>query len=239
MTGITAYPDMAAAAAALADRVAGQIGDALRRRGRATVALAGGTTPAPFLHALARRPLDWTRVAVLPTDERIVPADSPRLNAGLLRRALLRGAAAGAALLPLVGPLAPAQAETVDPARLARLAALRLAPFLPLDVCVLGMGEDGHTASLFPHADGLAEALSPEAPAVLPVHAPAAPEPRLTLTAPVLLGARHLHLLIAGPAKLAVLKRAREPGPVEDMPVRLVLSAPQGLAIHHAEGGAP
>ena len=95
---------------------------------------------------------------------------------------------------------------------------------LPADLVVLGMGDDGHTASWFPGADNLAEAIDPGARnLVLPMRAPGAPEPRLTLTARVILRARALALHIEGADKLATLARAAAEGPVEAMPIRAAL----------------
>ncbi|HBG98667.1 MAG TPA: 6-phosphogluconolactonase [Rhodobacteraceae bacterium] len=206
------YPDRAALAAGVARVLADALRAALGRRETVALAVPGGTTPGPVFDALSGADLDWGRVAVLPTDERDVPPDHPRSNARLIRERLLVGPAAAARLVPL------------DPAA--------VAPLLPLDVVLLGMGTDGHVASLFPGADRLADALAADAPAVLRLTAPGAPEPRLSLTSPVLAAARSAHLLITGAEKRAVLDRARQPGPVAALPVRAVLP---GLTVHYAE----
>jgi 6-phosphogluconolactonase len=106
---------------------------------------------------------------------------------------------------------------------------------LPIDVAVLGMGADMHTASLFPGAPELAAALDPEAPPVMAIHPPGEPEARITLTAPVLRGAGVIHVLITGPDKLAALRSALADGPVTDAPVRAVLGAPCPVTVHHAD----
>ncbi len=194
---------MPALAAALADAVATALRSALASRGRATLALSGGTTPGPFLAALATRTLDWSRVIVTLADERWVPIGHPRANATLVRDTLLQGPAAAARFVPLY-----AEAPTPE-AGLAEVTAGIDALSLPLDAVVLGMGEDGHIASLFPGGDQLAAALDPQTLArVLPMRAPAAAEPRISLTLPLLAGARSVFLLITGESKRAVLERA-------------------------------
>lgn len=194
---------MPALAAALADAVAAVLRNALASRGRATLALSGGTTPGPFLDALATRTLDWARVIVTLADERWVPAGHPRANATLVRDTLLQGAAAVARFVPLY-----TEAPTPEAGLATVRAGIDALP-LPLDAVVLGMGDDGHFASLFPAGDHLAAALDPHTPArVLPMRAPDAAEPRITLTLPVLAGARSVFLLIAGRHKRGVLERA-------------------------------
>src|SRR5690606_11895738 len=208
----------------LADDVAAWLAEAIAARGAASLVVPGGSTPGLFLDALARRELDWARVRIVPSDERRVPLDSPRSNEAMSGARLLRGRAASAEFVSLL------PAGEGDEA-LARVAA-RVRGLLPVDVCVLGFGEDGHTASLFPGADRLAEALADDAGPVLPVEAPGAAEPRITLTAPVLRGARRVCLLFSGSAKRAVLERALKPGPVADMPVRVVLGRPGPLHLY-------
>ncbi|MDE1959812.1 MAG: 6-phosphogluconolactonase [Xanthomonadaceae bacterium] len=194
---------LTALAPVLADAVAGTLRHALARRDRATLALSGGTTPGPFLAALATHALDWPRLIVTLADERWVPAGHPRANATLVRDILMKRAAPGAArFVPLY-----AAAATPEDGLAAVRAGIDALP-LPLDAVVLGMGDDGHIASLFPGGDHLAAALDPHASArVLPMRAPAAAEPRMTLTLPLLAGARSVFLLITGATKRAVLER--------------------------------
>ncbi len=228
MTHLVHYKDETTLMATLAAVVAGQLAEALQTRGKATLAVPGGTTPGPFLRALAQADIDWASVNVMLTDERFVAGDSPRSNTRLLRETLLQGPAAAASLVPLY-------ASAGQPEQVLTELGKGIASVLPIDVCVLGMGADLHTASLFPGADRLAEALDPNSPAVLlPMRAPGAPEPRLTLTAGVLRASRHLHLLITGQDKLAALRKAEQPGPAADAPVRAILSVPS-LSIHYAE----
>lgn len=227
-----AYKTAEGLADALAALVAGQLAAALAQKGHATLAVPGGTTPGPFLRALSGAAIDWANVFVLLTDERFVPESSARSNTGLLRGTLLRGPASAATLVPLF-------ADASQPEDVLAELSTGISAALPLDVCVLGMGADMHTASLFPGADRLSEALDPGCRDVLlPMRAPGAPEPRLTLTAPVLRAAQHLHLLITGPDKLAALKLAEQPGPASDAPVRVILNAPAEITVHYAEQGA-
>ena len=187
-------------------------------RGNAVLVVSGGSTPKRFFEALSSQPLDWPRIAVTLADERRVPDDSARSNARLVRATLLQKLAAGAYFVPLADSrLSPEQELAAASARIAHLS-------LPADLVVLGMGDDGHTASWFPHAQGLAEAIDSATRAlVAPITAPGAPEPRLTLTGRVILRARNIALQIEGPQKLATLNRALEDGPLEDMPIRAVL----------------
>jgi 6-phosphogluconolactonase len=220
----TEYPDREMMFLALADRIAGQLADFLRREGRAALAVPGGTTPGPVFDTLAGVDLDWPSVAVMLTDERWVPEGDPRSNTGLVRRRLLRGKAEGAAFVPFWRP-----GETPEEAAPALAAAV--APHLPLSVALVGMGEDGHIASLFPGGDRLAEALAADAPPVVAMRAPGADEPRVTLTAPVLKGAMHIHILLTGPAKRAALERVQRL-PVAEAPVRAILDV---ATVHWAE----
>jgi len=210
------YPDRELMMLALADKVASQLRRALEVEERVTLCVPGGTTPGPVFDILSGLDLDWARVWVMLNDERWVDETSPRSNTALLRNRLLRGAAALAHLVPLYAP-----AETPEE-RLDELSeGVRAA--LPLTVLMLGMGADMHTASLFPGADRLAEALAPDAPEVMALRAEAAGEPRITLTAPVLRSAMHCHLLITGAEKRAALERAASL-PETEAPVRIVLS---------------
>jgi 6-phosphogluconolactonase len=228
--------DAAALAAALADDVARRLGDAAASRGRALLAVSGGASPLPLYAALRTRALPWQRVSVILVDERCVPPEHADSNAALVRRHLLRDAAAAADWQPMFDALPAAldggdgaddaddAGSAHDPAleALARQACRRLAgaPW-PVDVAVLGMGEDGHTASLFAAARGLEHALRDPGP-VAWTRPATAPHARLTLTLPVLLDARCLVLPLVGAAKRRVFDRACE-APSDELPVSLLL----------------
>ncbi len=219
-----AYPDRDLMMLAVADQIAAQLRRAIEVEGLATFSVPGGTTPGPVFDILSDLDLDWSRVAVLLNDERWVPEDSPRSNTRLLRERLLRGRAAAAQLVPLY---APAGAPEDVLAQLTE----GVETVLPITVLLLGMGADMHTASLFPGADHLAEALSDDAPPLMALRAEAAGEPRLTLTAPVLRDAMHSHILITGAEKRAAIERAATL-PELQAPVRTVL---KNATIHWAD----
>lgn len=218
------YPDRELMMIDLADQLAGELKSCLMTHESATFCVPGGTTPGPVFDVLSGVALDWSRVAVVPTDERWVPADSPRSNTRLLRERLLTGDAAPARLVPLWS-----DAATPEEALPALIEGLE--PHLPISVLLLGMGADMHIASLFPGADRLAEALASDAPPLMALRAEAAGEPRVTLTAPVLAGAMSTHLLITGREKREALERARHLA-VEEAPVRVVLGT---ATVHWAE----
>lgn len=210
------YPDQELMMIKLADVLASTLKQTLRSEDRASLAVPGGTTPGPVFDALCGVDLDWSRVNIMLTDERWVPGHSERSNTALIRRRLLTGYAAAASFIPFYdGSQTPEDAvgnlETA------------VMPALPLSLMLLGMGSDLHTASLFPGADRLAEGLASDAPPVLPMRAPGAPEARMTLTAPVLQGAMETHVLITGAEKRKALEQVQGLT-VEQAPIKLVLN---------------
>jgi 6-phosphogluconolactonase len=206
-------------AAGLAAKVKGALEEAVSLRGRAVLAVSGGSTPVAFFKALSKLELAWEQVTVMLVDERMVPPSHERSNARLVRDNLLQNNAASAFLVPMYSGAfdegdAAHQIETV----------MKRAQLVPADFVILGMGNDGHTASYFPGGDHLADAIDPAQEAlVLPMHADGAGETRLTLTLPVLLAAREIALHIEGAGKRAALDRALADGTQGlDMPVRAV-----------------
>jgi 6-phosphogluconolactonase len=211
------HPDPVTLAGALARAVAADLREALARRGAALLAVSGGNTPRAFLRALSRERLDWSQVSVTLTDERWVAPEDARSNAALVRGTLLQGDAGQARFVPLF-------AQAPDPeSGLAEVAARLAALPLPFDALVLGMGMDGHCASLFPGGDHLAAAMRYDAPErVMSMRAPAAAEPRITLTLSTLVATRRLYVHIEGLPKREVLRLALEPGG-ESLPIGALL----------------
>jgi 6-phosphogluconolactonase len=213
-----AFPDRPQLATALAAKVADRLTKAIAKRGTALLAVSGGTTPARFFAALSALPIAWDKVIVTLVDERFVPATSPRSNAGLVAANLLQNAAKAARFVPLYH-----EAAGIEDAAASDDEALRSLPW-PLDVVVLGMGPDGHTASFFPDADDLAKLLDPASDKIiLPVHAASAGEPRLTLTLARIVDAGFIALHIEGEDKRTAFDGAVAPGPQK--PIRAVLDA--------------
>jgi 6-phosphogluconolactonase len=223
----TSYPDRDVLMRGLADLVSDQLRAAIATKGRATLAVPGGTTPAPFLNWLSEEDLGWSDVSVILTDERVVPIGSERSNTRLLRDTLLRNAAEAARFVDFLGM--DESGSSLDAIR------ERLAPVLPIDVLVTGMGADMHTASLFPDAPELPDALAEDAPILLAIRPAGQPEARLTLSAPVLRASGAAHILITGPEKKAALEAALADGPVAEAPIRAVLSASCPVTVHYAD----
>ncbi|WP_293351989.1 6-phosphogluconolactonase [Phenylobacterium sp.] len=204
---IETFPNGAALADAAAQAVSAQLVAALRTHGRAGLVATGGRSPGPIYDRLSvTTALDWTRVVVTLSDERCVTPDDPDSNAGLVRARLLKGVAARAHILPLWPPPEPAA----------------LAALLPFDAVMLGMGEDGHVASLIPGDPGLEAALTTaDLTRLVPEGLGKPPVARITLTLRALLNARAIFLLIAGEAKRGVIERALAG---EDLPVGRLIS---------------
>ncbi|MGH8781315.1 6-phosphogluconolactonase [Paraburkholderia sp.] len=165
----------------------------------ATLAVSGGTSPRPFLQILSTQPFDWSRIGVTLVDDRWVPETDSASNARLVHETLLQNAARNAAFAPLVDVTQPLDAH---------IAALNADPARRVpDVAILGMGEDGHTASIFADSPEWDFAIStPEH--FVAVHPSAAPHARVSWSMSALKQVGQLYLLIAGPSKLDVLNAA-------------------------------
>jgi 6-phosphogluconolactonase len=204
---IETFPTGSALADAAAEAIAAQLRAGLAARGHAALVATGGRSPGPVYDRLAQADLDWAHVAVTLSDERQVDAGSPNSNARLLRERLFQGPAAAARFLPLTDYAEPA-----------------LKQLTPFDAVMLGMGEDGHIASLIPGSPVLEAAMDPDGEALTaesPQGFGAPPLPRITLTLAALLQSRAIFLLLAGELKRQVIARA-EAG--EALPVRALLA---------------
>jgi 6-phosphogluconolactonase len=208
--------------AAIAAHIAQALRAAIAARGQASLAVSGGKSPIPMFEALREQDLDWAKVTVVLVDERVVPRDHEASNTALVAHHLLQGQAAAARFLPFFRELAPQfNAEVLDALVLDASDRITDLPW-PLDVAVLGMGEDAHTASLFPGAPGFARAIATEQRLAWVVP-DTAPHARISFTLSALLAARELVLSIAGENKLAVYRRAAEKAD-ETLPISLVLN---------------
>jgi 6-phosphogluconolactonase len=215
-----AFDDALSLAHGLADEIAGRLGAALHHRGVATFVATGGTTPGPLYDRLSHAKLEWDKVFVTVSDERWAPPTSPESNEGLIRARLIRGQAERARFVPLKTDAPTPQAA--EPKVQWALAALPR----PFDVVLLGMGADGHIASLFPGAQGLEQAMDLTDPALVravrPAKAAGSTE-RLSLTLRALLDARFIALMFRGADKREAYRRALGPGETNALPVRGVL----------------
>ncbi len=215
---LNSFDTGAALADALATRVAEALSAGIAARGRASLAVSGGSTPKAFFKALSSAGIDWPKVTVTLVDERFVPPDSDRSNHKLVAENLLQNAAGAAVFVPLYHAGETAEEAAAD----ASAATADISH--PFDVAILGMGTDGHTASFFPGGSRLAEALDPTtARGVITMEAEGAGEPRLTFTFNALADARLLVLHIEGNGKKDVLEKAEADGPEAEMPIRAVL----------------
>jgi 6-phosphogluconolactonase len=197
------------------------IESAVAAHGGARIALPGGRTPATTYQSLLKTKLDWSKVTVVPTDDRLVASGSPLSNFDQLQAAF---GSKGANVVPL------ADASSLDDYREAgRLADAQLAGIgWPLDLVVLGMGTDGHTASIFPGPDFDRAIAGPKERRAVGVRPdpmpPEAPVDRVTLTAAALSSARAIMVLIAGDEKKQVLERALEEGPLSTKAIGRVVA---------------
>lgn len=212
------YPDLDALSSDLAQQIADNLGAAIAARGRASLVVSGGRSPRRLFEYLRSQPLDWSRIWVVLADERWVEPSDPDSNERLVRDVLLQDLAAGARFAGLKNP-----AATPELGAAAAWATLAAVP-RPFDAVILGMGDDGHTASLFPASPNLDGALDPAAAAgCVGMRAPTPPQMRLSLNLAALLDSRRIVILITGEAKWQTYAAACQAGPAREMPVRSVL----------------
>jgi 6-phosphogluconolactonase len=220
MAQLTRFPDMAAAVAALTDLAVRRLEDALAARGEAAMVCSGGTTPAPFYDALSQQPLDWSRVWVTGSDERWLAPGAPDTIDHLLHTHLLRDRAAQARFVPLkTGDVEPEAAEAEVHARITAMPR-------PFAFTLLGMGPDGHTASLYPGAPELERALDRRDPALARAVRPSSAvgsSLRMSLTLRALLGSDLIAIFFRGEEKLSVYEAALAGRDPAALPVGAVL----------------
>lgn len=212
------FPDSTALAHALSGEIKVDLDEAIGVRKAASLVVSGGRTPLRLFEQLRVEKAEWKKVWVTLADERWVETNAQDSNERFVREKLLVGAAGNAHFVGLKNP-APTPEAGADWA----WRALSRVPH-PFDVVLLGMGEDGHTASLFPGSLALARALDPTAPpGCVAVNALTAPHARVSLNLSALLDARRVILHIEGESKWQVYQRARMPGSAAELPVRAVL----------------
>ena len=203
---------------ALAARIAEALQSGLAAGRGASLAVPGGHTPIALFERLSSATLDWDSVWITLTDERWVDVTSASSNEALVRTHLLRQAAASAQFVGLKS--AGTDVQTAASASWSNVAEIPR----PFDLMLLGMGDDGHVASLFPDSPGLPAALDlSQPPGCVAMHAPVAPHARISLNLRALLDSRQIVLLIEGQAKWDTLQRARMHGAATEMPVRALL----------------
>jgi 6-phosphogluconolactonase len=213
------FGNAAALTDALAAEIIAQLQSALTAGRTASLVVPGGRSPVALFERLSREALLWQRVWITLSDERWVDVDSPASNERLVREHLLRNAAATAHFIGLKN-------DAADPRSGAQASWAALEPVpRSFDTVLLGMGEDGHFASLFPDSPGSAVALDPtQPPGCVAMVAPVPPRARISLNLSALLRARRIALLISGNVKWSVYERAQLRGPVVELPVRALLS---------------
>jgi 6-phosphogluconolactonase len=218
---VRVFKDLTSLSLAAAGRFLGDFRVCVPARGRFAVALSGGSTPRTFYSLLAsdpfRKEVDWTKVHVFWADERCVPPDDGESNYRLVLETLLSAVPVPVENIHRVrGELSPDEAARLYNEDLRAFFSGRQIPVF--DLAVLGAGIDGHTASLFPGSDALAE----RSRLVVPVRSAPGRPGRVTLTLPVLNNAAHVLMLVSGPSKAAVVQEIFEAGNAKRLPAGLV-----------------
>src|SRR5579863_3235635 len=209
------YTDIETLSRELATLIAGSLTAAIGARGLASLVVSGGRSPVRLFEILRSQPLDWSRVCVALADERWVAPEDTSSNEHLVRSVLLQDRAASARFHGLKNG-----APTPDLGAVSAWETFARVP-RPFDAVILGMGDDGHTASLFPGSPNLPSALNPAAAAgCVGMRAPTPPQARLSLNLTALLDSRRIVALITGEAKWRTFAAACAPGPTEEMPIR-------------------
>ena len=216
------FDDVSALQTAAIEAIRSAILAGVAARGNASLALSGGTTPVAIYQALSHLDLPWSQVQLTLTDERWVPVDDPASNEAMIRRTLLQGPAAAARFTGI-----KCDASSPEAAEVQIDAALRSLT-QPFDLVLLGMGDDAHTASLFPGGTGLESAMDLEGTSMARAVRPVGDGPaRMSLSLPALLRSRRILLLLKGPSKWSVYQQALTEGPVLEAPIRGILHQSQ------------
>ncbi len=217
-TTIHSYPDQDLLVIELADKIAQLLKDGVKKHGHASLAVSGGSTPVPLFKRLSKADIPWDKVFITLVDERWVDSTDPDSNEHLVKKHLLQDRAAVASFTGMKNT-----AVTAHKGEAECCAALDKIP-RPFDVLILGLGHDGHTASLFPGAEQLGQATDLSSKksciAITPV---TAPHERMTLRLNAILDSKQIFLHITGTAKKGVLDLAMIPGPPEEFPIRYIL----------------
>lgn len=200
-------------------KVAAILNNAIEQDGKASLVVSGGRTPVAMFQALSQQTLDWSKVDISLADERWVDVQDPASNEKMVREQLLQNKAAVANFIGLKNAAADANDGT-------QLCGENLAKMkTPFDVLILGMGEDGHTASLFPCSEQIDAGLDMQSGQhYIAVQPTTAPNQRMSLTLPALLNSQHIFLHLTGDSKKQVLQQALDGGDAKAMPIRAVLN---------------
>lgn len=216
------YGDMDLMVVAVANALAGELRQILSQQERATFVVSGGSTPGPVYDVLCEADLDWSRVDIIPSDERWVPEVHVRSNARMIRERLLKGRAKAAVFHSIY-------AKAEHPDNILPIVAEKIAPLLPISVALLGMGADMHTASIFPNSDNTVIALKKRgSPVLVSMEVLDQPDIRVTLSARVLNNAMFKHVLISGRAKRNAIENAQGKKKTK-APIKAVLG---GATVH-------
>jgi 6-phosphogluconolactonase len=207
---------------ALANNVAELLSNALSHKGKASLAVSGGSTPKGFFSALSKKDLDWNNVTITLADERWVEFESDASNTRLVHENLLKNNASAATFFHLK------KDSEFNSEILVQLNIDAKKQLLPLDVLILGMGEDGHTASLFPCSEQISTALSLDnSDALMKVVPQTAPHDRITFTYAHLVQSKNVILHVCGEGKKVVLEKALTDNNQREMPIRAFLQNPE------------
>jgi 6-phosphogluconolactonase len=212
------FPDRDTLITELTTTITGLLRAGIAQNGRASLAVSGGSTPVQLFKSLSKSDLPWQNVDICLVDERWVDPSDPDSNENLVKTQLLQNRAADATFSGMKSSAKTAtEGEEECSHQLQKL-------HRPFDVLILGMGDDGHTASLFPGAAKLPQATDMNSGKICMGIAPVtAPHERMTLTLPEILNSKQIFLHITGQNKKDVLAQALADGPAEEMPIRFIL----------------